>query len=62
MFLKKFKFEKDWCFVNDEIELKYLEWRQKVMEKWLWNIRKKEVMGESCDGIEEYEIQDCSGK
>lgn len=60
MFLKKFRFEEDLKFANDEAKFIYFQQRQKKISENLWKVRKKEIMKESWDGVEQDEIQDCS--
>lgn len=60
MFLKKFRYEEDLKFANDETEWMYFQQRQKRISENLWKVRKKEIMKESWDGVEQDEIQDCS--
>lgn len=62
IFSKKFRFENNWVFENKESELKYWNWRQKIIGELLWSIRRKEILGESADKVEQHEIQDCSIK
>lgn len=57
MFLKKFRFEDEIKFENDEVRVMQ---RERSISQNLWKIRKKEVMRECWDGVEQDEIQDCS--
>ncbi len=41
MFLKKFRFENDWVFYNDEQKLIFLKWRKRQMDEWLWIVHKE---------------------
>lgn len=59
MFKKKFRFEEDLKFANDETEFLYFQGRHKKISESLWIVRRKEIMGEPWDGIEKDEIQDC---
>lgn len=60
LFEKKFRFEEDWIFMNEEMEMKYLQWRRKMIRDYLQNVHRKEILGESGDGVEQNEIQNCS--
>lgn len=59
LFEKEFRFEEEWIFMNTEMEFQYLCWRRKMIREWLWDVHRKEILGESGDGVERYEIQDC---
>ena len=45
MFLKKFRFEENYVFVSEELKQAYLNWRQKIMNELLWEIRRKNIWG-----------------
>lgn len=51
MFQKKFRFEKSWDFSNRETEMFFLRKRQKLICDMLWRARRKEILGESADGV-----------
>ena len=59
LFDKKFRFEENWIFVNKEMELQYINWRRKMIGELLLNMHRKEILGESGDGVQQNEIQDC---
>lgn len=46
MFVKKFRFEQNLVFESQELENVYMKWRQKWMNQILWDVRRKEILGE----------------
>lgn len=42
MFSKKFRFEENWVFQNEEAEMKFLRWRRKMIGEFLLTVRRLE--------------------
>ncbi len=45
MFLKKFRFEENWVFGDQELENAFLKWRQKMINDRLWIVRRTDILG-----------------
>lgn len=45
MFLKKFRFEENWKFADDELENAFTKWRQKMINERLWIVRRTDIIG-----------------
>lgn len=44
MFSKKFRFEEKWVLQNEEAEMCFLKWRQTLINEYLLNVRRDEIL------------------